>query len=245
MTTLSAHPFVAKSRLSWTIPLALMAGLALLGMLICFAGQKNLQTETANGYSPSTLFNQANADARAGKTAQAILAYERAAFLAPEDANIRANLNWVRIHAGLPALVQTPLERSVSWVSPNALAWLGTLGLILIGFSWVLVRPHATGRAFLVVTGACGLTLLALAITSAVLAWQTSQQAVVLTTDAPARIAPTTVSEAAFKLPAGALATMEGRHDNFILVADASGHTGWVSRSDLEPILSNKTASPL
>jgi hypothetical protein len=231
MTTLSAHPFVAKSRLSWTIPLALMAGLALLGMLICFAGQKNLQTETANGYSPSTLFNQANADARAGKTAQAILAYERAAFLAPEDANIRANLNWVRIHAGLPALVQTPLERSVSWVSPNALAWLGTLGLILI--------------AFLVVTGACGLTLLALAITSAVLAWQTSQQAVVLTTDAPARIAPTTVSEAAFKLPAGALATMEGRHDNFILVADASGHTGWVSRSDLEPILSNKTASPL
>jgi hypothetical protein len=242
MTTFSSHPFFEKSRLSRALPFVLVAGLALVGMLICFVGQQTLQAKGVKGFATSTLFNQANADARNGKTAQAIVAYKRAEFLSPEDKNIQANLNWVRTHAGLPIVAQTPLERSVSWASPNALAWLGTVGLILMGTSWVLARPRIPGRGFFLAAGVCGLTLLALSMMSAVLAGQTSQQAVVLTEEAPARIAPTTVSEIAFKLPAGAVATMEGKHGSFILVTDASGHTGWVSQSDLEAILSNKPA---
>jgi hypothetical protein len=245
MTTFSSHPFAEKSRLSRAFPFVLVAGLALLGVLICFVGQQALQAEGGKGFATATLFNQANADARAGKTAQAIVAYKRAEFLSPGDENIRANLNWVRTHAGLPIVSQTLLGRSVSWAGPNALAWLGTAGLILVGTSWVLARPRTQRRGFFLGIGVCGLALLALSMTSAVLAWQTSQQAVVLTRETPARIAPTTVSEVAFKLPAGAVAAMEGRHGSFILVADASGHTGWVNQSDLEPILSHPSASPL
>lgn len=95
------------------------------------------------------------------------------------------------------------------------------------------------------VTGVCGLALMALPVTSAILAWQTSREAVVVTMDTPARISPTTVSEVSFKLPAGEIATLCGRHGNFVLVADASGHTGWVSQSDLQPILPAGTANPL
>jgi hypothetical protein len=223
----------------------LAAAIGIIGLLICFTSQQSLETTATTGYSAAALYNQANADQRNGKIAQAIIEYERAQFLAPGDEKIRANLSWARTHAGLPALAQTGIERAVSWASPNTMAWLGSLGLVLLGASWVCARSQAKGRTFGVVTGTCGLALMALSVTSAILAWQTSRQAVVVTMDTPARISPTTVSEISFKLPAGEIATMCGRHGNFVLVADASGHTGWVRQSDLQPILPARTADPL
>jgi hypothetical protein len=51
---------------------------------------------------------------------------------------------------------------------------------------------------------------------------------------APARISPTTMSEMSLKLRAGEIATMRGRHGDFVLIADAADHTGWVKRTDLD-----------
>jgi hypothetical protein len=59
-------------------------------------------TATSSGYSAAALFNQANAYARAGKPGLAVLNYERAQLLAPNDADIAANLHFVRAKAGLP-----------------------------------------------------------------------------------------------------------------------------------------------
>jgi hypothetical protein len=245
MNSLSTHPFMSYAKITWPLSVGLAAALGIIGLAISFSAQRSLQTTTPTGYSASVLFNQANADARGGKTAQAILGYERATFLAPSDEKIRANLNWARTHAGLPAIAPSRMQNAVSWASPNTMAWLGSLGLILLGASWTCTRPNGQGRTFRVLISACGLVLMALSITSAIFAWQTSRQAVAVTTDSPARISPTTVSEVSFKLPTGEIATMWGHHGNFVLVSDASGHTGWVSQSDLQPVLPGKTANPL
>jgi hypothetical protein len=251
MKALSPHPSTSTStsaspsKIPWLLSVGLAAVLGLIGLLICFTGQRTLESITTTGYSAPVLFNQANADQRGGKTAQAIVRYERAKFLAPGDGKIQANLNWARTHAGLPAIPQNGMQRAVSWASPNTMAWLGSLGLILLGASWVCARPHVQERTFGIATGAFGLALMALSITSVIFAWQTSREAVVVSMDTPARISPTTVSEVSFKLPAGGIATMWGHHGNFVLVADASGHTGWVSQGDLQPILPARTLSPL
>src|ERR1700684_438250 len=50
-------------------------------------------------YSADGLYNLANSYARDGKPGLAVLSYERAALLAPDDADIMANLAYVRAAA--------------------------------------------------------------------------------------------------------------------------------------------------
>jgi len=72
----------------------LIVGLALWG------GQ-SLAESSQSRYSADGLYNLANSYARAGKPGLAVLNYERAALLAPNDADINANLEYVRTGACL------------------------------------------------------------------------------------------------------------------------------------------------
>src|ERR1700679_140544 len=54
-------------------------------------------------YSADGLYNLANSYARAGKPGVAVLNYERAALLAPDDPDIDANLEYVRASAHVPS----------------------------------------------------------------------------------------------------------------------------------------------
>ena len=108
--------------------------------------QPRQSTIASSGYSAAALFNQANAYARDGKTGLAILNYERARLLAPDDADIAANLHFVRAKAGLPDAPENWFTRGLSWASPNTLAWLGSFGLVLAGMSLLLVRLYPQRR---------------------------------------------------------------------------------------------------
>ena len=57
------------------------------------AYEKILQT---GGQSPALLFNYGNAEFKSGHLGQAIAAYRRAELLTPRDAELRANLAFVR-----------------------------------------------------------------------------------------------------------------------------------------------------
>ena len=73
----------------------LLAGLAL------WCGQTLAQPSQPR-YSADGLYNLANSYARAGKPGLAVLNYERAALLAPDDVDINANLEYVRASAHVP-----------------------------------------------------------------------------------------------------------------------------------------------
>ena len=66
--------------------------------------------------SPALLFNYGNAEFKSGNLGQAIAAYRRAELLAPRDAEIRANLDFVRNQ------VQGATVRESRWQN-----WLGNL----------------------------------------------------------------------------------------------------------------------
>src|SRR5271154_2724545 len=63
------------------------------------------------GYSAAALYNLGNAYARTGKPGLAVLNYERARLLEPNDPDINANLRHVREAAGLPAESRNALDR--------------------------------------------------------------------------------------------------------------------------------------
>src|ERR1700733_4197019 len=106
----------------------LIAGLAL------WAGQAFAQPSQP-AYSADGLYNLANSYARAGKPGLAVLNYERAALLAPNDPDINSNLQYVRATAQVPTEPRSRLVQFAFLVSPTTAAWLGVIGLALLGGS--------------------------------------------------------------------------------------------------------------
>lgn len=190
-----------------------------------------------SGYSSAALFNRANACARDGKTGLAILDYQRAQLLAPNDPDIAANLHFVRAKAGLADPAPNWFSQSLRRVRPNTLAWLGCFGLVLAGVSLLLARFHPPRRlAFRSVTFV-GAFLVAAAIGDAITVWPKVNEAVVTARNAPAWDSPVPVAEPAFKLPEGETVSVRAERPDFALVQTSSGRSGWVARADLARVV--------
>ena len=195
--------------------------------------QPGVKTTATSGYSAAALYNQANADARNGKTGTAILNYERALLLAPNDADVAANLRFVRARAGLPDVPENWFVRSLTFARPNTLAWFGSFGLVLAGMSLLLVRLQPQRRLAFRSLTVVGALLVATALGSAITTWPMMKAAVIITGETPARISPVLDAEPAFKLRAGETVTVRAGHEGFALVQTSAGRSGWVARADL------------
>src|ERR1700731_2808627 len=94
------------------------------------------------GYSAPSLYNLANSFARAGKPGLAVLNYERASLLAPDDADVNANLEYVRASARVPTEPRTRFARIAQAANPTLAAWIGVLGIAFVGMG-LLARELA------------------------------------------------------------------------------------------------------
>jgi hypothetical protein len=209
---------------------ALFTGLTLVGSLA--------QGEPAQaGYSAAGLYNLANSYARAGKPGMAVLNYERAALLAPNDPDIAANLRYVRQSLKLPTPSPNGFERAVLAINPALLSWLGVAGLVTAGFSFLaggmFSRHRLARRAGMVV----GLGLLGLTISNAILLWPKLHEGVVITNSTPARVSPVPMGDPLFVLPEAETVRVIAEHEGFLLVRTRAQRMGWVSRANLAPVV--------
>lgn len=180
--------------------------------------------------SAAALFNRGNECARAHKTAMAILYYERAQLLAPNNKDIAANLHFVRSRAGLPDLAESWVASSFTFLSANTMAWLGSLGLVLAGISLFFRQP---GFKALTIAGAL---LFGTAVGSAIARCPKINSAVVMVRDAIVRTSPAAAAESIFKLREGDTVTVLAVHRHFALVQTSTGHSGWIVRDNISRI---------
>lgn len=191
-----------------------------------------------SGYSAAALYNMANSYARAGKTGLAILNYERARLLTPGDADIDANLRYVRSAAHLPAAAPDGFERALTAAAnPGVVAWVGVLGVLLIGAGAVALRLVSRRRWIPRTALLAGIPLLGLTVANAVLLWPTVRAGVVLTAAAPVRVSPVPMGDPLFTLLEGQKVRLKAVHDEFMLVETDAGRTGWVARADVAPVV--------
>lgn len=191
----------------------------------------------AGAVAPALYFNRGNAEFKSGNLGRAIAAYRRAALLAPRDAEVRANLDFVR------GQVQGPTLRESRWV-----AWINTLTLN----EWTAVAATALWLMFALLIAAqirpalrtllrsFTRTAVILVIVSATGAGVdaamhfSSQTVVVIVPDATARSGPFDEAQGAFAAHNGAeLSVLDGR-DNWLQVTDGSGRIGWLPRRQVE-----------
>jgi hypothetical protein len=202
------------------------------------------QSPVQAGYSAATLYNLANAYARAGKPGFAVLNYERAKLLDPNDPDIEANLNHVRGAAGLPPESHTQFERMSGIVGPPMLAWLGVLGLAMAGIGVLRLRFYPRHRRKFAAAAFLGLSLLGVSIGYGVTLWPVVHEAVVVTHTAPVRVSPTIIEETLFVLPEASIVNTGAEHDGFVLIRTAAGRPGWVPSTNLAPILPQPAGLP-
>jgi hypothetical protein len=188
-------------------------------------------------YSADNLYNLANAYARAGKPGLAVLNYERAALLAPGDPDIRANLDYVRATAQVPTDPPTRFTRFAQAENPTAAAWLGVVGLALLGTSLLASKATQRFRALWATTALLGAFQIALAISNALLIKPRMHEAVVLINQAPARVSPVLMGDTAFVLREAETVTMTAQHEDFVLIRTRAGRTGWVARANVAAVI--------
>ena len=191
----------------------------------------------ATGYSAPVLYNLANSFARAGKPGLAVLNYERARLLDPNDPDVEANLRHVREASGFPPESRSRFDRLVRFASPRAIAWIGVLGLVMTGVSALARVRTKTQRRKLLMTMLMGISLLGLGLGNALALWPIKNEAVVIVHSTPVRVSPVTTEQPLLVLPEASIVSMGTEHDGFVLIQTSAGRSGWVQGADLAPIV--------
>ncbi len=189
--------------------------------------------------SPALLFNAGNAEFKAGHLGKSIAAFRQAELLAPRDAELRANLAFVRNQ------VQGATLRESSWQK-----WVSTLtlneGAVLTAvFFWALfallalrqIKPALALKLQSVTRLAVVLTF----FSGAILGLQAANHfnsavAVVTVADATARSGPFDDAQSVFSARDGAELKVLDRHDDWVQVANNAGKIGWLSRRQAEDL---------
>lgn len=189
------------------------------------------------GYSAPVLYNLGNAYLRDGRVGLAILNYERARVLAPNDADIAANLKSARKKAGLFAEQRWWARDAAEFFTMNGWAWLGTAALVALCASIVSAQLYPSRRLYMrIASGVAGVTLIA-AVAALVLQLDTLRLGVVTAKEAVARVSPFDSAKSAFVLSAGEVVSLDKAHDDFILVKNHENRTGWVSKAQVEAVV--------
>ena len=208
--------------------------------LLAFGAESSIAAQAppaVAGYSAAALYNFANAYARAGKPGLAVLYYERAKLLDPEDPDIVANLQQVRAASAQPTHARGVLDRLLRIASPAALSWIGVLGVMLAGASLLSREAFPAHRGKLLASALAGVCLLGLTLGCSVAVWPVLHEAVVVGHTVAVRVTPALNEEPLFSLSEAEIVDVEDQHDGFLLIRTRAGRTGWAPDSNLARIV--------
>jgi hypothetical protein len=212
------------------------AQFAVLALLILAATQLPAQA-THSGYSAADLYNLGNSYARQGKPGMAVLNYERARLLSPNDPDIEANLSYVRSSAHLSVLPLSAYDRAVRIAGPVALSWLAAIGFMIVGVSMLglqLAPQHRWLRRCGMLLGIC---MLSLTVCNGIAVWPVLHEGVVISAATPVRVSPVPMGDSLFVLPEAETVKISAEHEGFLLVQTRAGRTGWVARANVASVI--------
>jgi len=187
--------------------------------------------------SANLLFNDGNAEFKAGNLGKAIAAFRRAELLAPRDSDVRANLDFARKQVQGATVSESVWRNWLGQLTLNEWAILAAIAfwLTFILFTAKQIRPALApklrGASFVLIA----LTIFFGAATGLQAAEHFSNQsAVVISNDAVAKSGPFDDAQNAFAVHDGAELSILDHHDNWVQVDDGSGKIGWLQTKQVE-----------
>ncbi|MBW6521446.1 MAG: hypothetical protein K0A99_10660 [Desulfoarculaceae bacterium] len=188
------------------------------------------------GFSAPLCYNLANSYARNGQTGKAVLGYERALLLAPGAGDIRTNLQLLRQQKGLLQGKVPVLQRLGHLLGLNQWAALAAFFLLSLALlPLVALHVPVVNRVFSPLIIVC-LLLLGTCIVGAVVQYQNWQQAVIVSPESRLLISPFDGAGVTDVIEEGSLIRIIKVHDNYALISDDKGRSGWITGSSFEHI---------
>jgi tetratricopeptide (TPR) repeat protein len=191
---------------------------------------------THEGMPASLFYNLANSYAQAGQSGRAILNYERALRLAPGDSDIRGNLELVRKDKGLFQEEQTFGQRFVAFLGLNQWVVLAAAAFVLFAVLLLLPASVTLKRSSRYAFAAACLLISITASTGAAVLYQHWHDGVVVVADARLRVSPFESAASVGVIQEGRLVSPGKLHNNYILITDETGRSGWLSSDAFELI---------
>jgi tetratricopeptide (TPR) repeat protein len=191
----------------------------------------------ARGYSAPVLFDLGNSYFLEGKYPDAILAYKRALWLAPNDEDMAANLRLAEQQAGV-AVDHAPAYMKVAGIlSVNGWAWTACAAWTLLCGCLLLRAAWPARRGLLAAAGVLCAFVLADAIVAIILCSGGLREAVVVDKNPQALVSPFPGAQPVFTPAPGETVKIEKGYNDFLLVADEAGHAGWMAKNEIEPVV--------
>lgn len=196
------------------------------------------------GPSAARLFNLGNTHAKLKEPGPAILAFERAALLAPHDADIAANLKLTREAASLPGAPEAPpwWKMPLYLFSLHQWSWIAAFGLGLIallslirGFTTLHRRALKPHMAWLTVSG-----LVSGVFGGAALLDRKEEVRLAILTDAAPvlRLSPFATAAETGSPGSGRRVLAGERHAGWVhLTVPGSTMSGWIPESAVVPLV--------
>lgn len=191
------------------------------------------------GYSPGVLYNLANSYAQTGKIGKAVLNYERALKLDPNDPDTIGNLQLVRTTHGLFTQEATLSERFLRLLNMNQ--WITLAGLALAALTCALLASlwiRISRRALVIFSLSCLATIMAGVINTVALRQEWAGSVVIH--ESRLQISPFEGAASAGNIQEGRMVYLKKEHGGYIYVEDETGRKGWLQLSAVEPVIPAK-----
>jgi tetratricopeptide (TPR) repeat protein len=193
------------------------------------AFRSSLSRRLASG----TLQNLGNAEWQAGRTGEAILAWERALWLDPLNQPAHNNLRFARKVAQLEAPDLAWFEVVSSWLPANWWAWTASLSFWLaLGIGLVPGILRLRKASWQQAIAALGLMVFLLSVPAQAGIQSRSQIAFILQKDTLLRLTPTSEAQVITRLAAGESVRCERTRGRFVLIRTART-LGWLEQNQL------------
>ncbi len=165
-----------------------------------------------------------------GRVSAAILAWERAQWLAPYNRNATANLRYARRARQLETPDLAWYEICSTWLPVNAWAWLACASFWLAIAMVMLPGIFGWRRTSLKQTvAAASFAIFLLTIPALIGIRSRASLGIVMPDQAPLRLTPTAEAQVVTRLPAGASARLERTKGKYVYVR-AGISVGWLER---------------
>ena len=185
-----------------------------------------------DGISASLMYNLANSYAQNGQAGMAVLYYEKAERLAPGDSDIQGNLELLRKEKTLFREEQTFSQRFVHLLGLDGWTILAMTAVLLFAAALLFPATPKLKNSSRTLAAATGILLILVAAFGIIGQYRHYHDAVVVVSDARLRISPFESAAASGSIQEGRLLTPLKTHNNYTLIRDEAGRSGWLAADE-------------